>query len=124
MGRAGAGWVVSGLVAAFMLFDAFAKFAKPKPVLDAFARTQWPLELCSTLGAILLACTVLYLIPQTSALGAILLTGYLGGVVATHLRLGDPLFSQTLFPIYLGAMSWIGLWLREAGLRAVFPLTQ
>jgi len=124
MGPAGAGWIVSGFVAAFMLFDAFAKFAKPKAVTDAFARTQWPMELCSTLGAILLACTVLYLIPQTSVLGAILLTGYLGGAVATHLRTGDPLFGQTLFPVYFGAMAWIGLWLRVASLRAVFPLTQ
>lgn len=121
-GRIMTGWIISGLVAAFTLFDAIMKFAKPKPVIDAFARTGWPVELSSTVGAILLVCTILYMIPKTSVLGAILLTGYLGGAVATNLRLQNPLFSYTLFPVYFGVMAWIGLWLRERKLGVAFPL--
>lgn len=107
---------------AFMLFDALGKFAKPAQVIEAFARTGWPVELSVPLGAVLLTCTVLYLIPQTSVLGAALLTGYLGGAVATNLRLENPLFTHTLFPVYFGLLLWLGLWLREPRLRAVFPL--
>lgn len=117
-----AGWIIGGLVAAFMLFDAGGKFAKPKPVVDAFARTGWPIHLASTTGAILLMCTTLYLVPRTSVLGAILLTGYLGGAVATNLRLENPLLTHTLFPVYFGVLSWVGLWLREPRLEVVFPL--
>lgn len=116
------GWIISGFVAAFMLFDAIAKFARPQAVVDAFARTGWPMDLSITLGAILLICTVLYLVPQTALLGAILLTGYLGGAVATNLRLHNPMFSNTLFPVYFGVLVWIGLWLREPRSHAVFPL--
>ena len=89
-GRIWTGWAISGLTAAFMLFDAAAKFAKPAQVVEAFARTGWPMRLSSTLGSILLTCTGFYLVPQTSVLGAILLTGYLGGAVATNLRLEPP----------------------------------
>jgi hypothetical protein len=105
-----------------MLFDAAAKFAKPAAVVDAFARTGWPIQLSTTIGVILLICTVVYLIPQTSVLGAILLTGYLGGAVATNLRLQNPLLTHTLFPVYFGVLSWVGLWLREPRLEPVFPL--
>jgi hypothetical protein len=118
------GWVISGLMAAFMLFDAVGKFIKPAAVVQGFARSGWPIELAPTIGAILLACTVLYLIPRTSVLGAILTTGYLGGAVATNLRLENPLFSNTLFPVYFGVLLWIGLWLREPRLRSVFPLVR
>ena len=117
-----AGWIISGLVALFSLFDAGAKFVKPAPVAEAFARTGWPIELSSTLGAILLACTVIYLIPQSTVLGAILLTGYLGGAVATNLRLQNPLLTHTLFPVYTGVLLWLGLWLREPRVGSVFPL--
>lgn len=117
-----AGWIISGLVAAFMAFDAAGKFAKPKQVMEAFERIGWPIQLSSTLGAILLACTALYLIPQTSVLGAILLCGYLGGAVATNLRLQNPLLTHTLFPVYLGVLGWIGLWLRVPKLQSMFPL--
>lgn len=120
-GRLWIGWSISGLTAAFMLFDAGAEFAKPAPVTDAFARTGWPMRLSSTLGAILLTCTVVYLVPQTSVLGAILLTGYLGGAVATNLQLENPLLTHTLFPVYFGVMSWIGLWVRDPRLGSVFP---
>lgn len=122
MRRVWTGWSISGLTGAFMLFDALGKFAKPAPVVEAFARTGWPMELSVPLGTILLTCTVLYLIPRTSALGAILLTGYLGGAVATNLRLENPLFSHTLFPVYFGILIWVGLWLREPSLGSIFPL--
>jgi hypothetical protein len=121
-GRVRTGWTISGLLAAFLLFDVVGKFAKPAPVIEAFARTGWPVELSVPIGAILLACTVLYLIPRTSMLGTILLTGYLGGAVATNLRLENPLFTNTLFPVYFGVLAWMGLWLRERRLGTVFPL--
>src|ERR1700759_3186859 len=122
MVRTWVGWVISGLIAAFLLLDALVKFAKPPQVAEAFARTGWPLDLSIPIGAILLICTVLYLIPQISVLGAILLTGYLGGAVATNLRLHNPLFSHTLFPVYFGVLVWMGLRLREPQLKAVFPM--
>ncbi|MGA8044424.1 MAG: DoxX family protein [Terracidiphilus sp.] len=118
------GWSISGLMVAFNLFDVFGKLAKPPQVVDAFVRVGWPIEVSSTIGIILLACTVLYVIPRTSVLGAALLTGYLGGAVATNLRLQNPLFTHTLFPVYFGVLVWIGLWLREPKLRPVFPLLQ
>jgi DoxX-like family len=121
-GRLWTGRIITGLVAAFLLFDAAIKFTKPAPVAAAFARTGWPLELSVTLGAILLTSTVLYLIPQTAVLGAVLLTGYLGGAVATNLRLENPLFSNTLFPVYFGILTWAGLWLRDRRLGELLPL--
>jgi hypothetical protein len=110
------------LAAVFLIFDAVIKFVKPAPVVDAFAHLGWPLSSAVTIGILLLVCTSLYVIPRTSILGAILLTGYLGGAVATHLRVGDPLFSHILFPTYLGVMLWLGLYLREERLRALIPL--
>ncbi len=124
VGRIRTGWVISGLIGAFMLFDAIGKLARPDAVVKAFAQTGWPIELSAPIGVILLACTALYLIPRTSVLGAILLTGYLGGAVATNLRLENPLFTHTLFPVYFGVLIWIGMWLREWRVRAVFPLVQ
>jgi hypothetical protein len=121
MSRIWTGWSISSLIIAFLIFDIVGKFAKPTQVVDALARTGWPVELSPILGAILLVCTVLYVIPQTSVLGAILLTGYLGGAVATNLRLENPLFSHTLFPVYFGVLAWVGLWLRDTGLRTLFP---
>ena len=123
-GRIWTGWAISGLMGAFLLFDVGAKFAKPPQVLEAFARTGWPMRQASTLGAILLTCTVLYLVPQTSVLGAILLTGYLGGAVATNLRLENPLLTHTLFPVYIGVLSWIGLWVRDPRLGSVLHLSR
>lgn len=116
------GRILSWLAAAFLLFDAALKFAKPAPVAEAFVRTGWPLELSVPVGAILLTSTVLYLVPRTAVLGAILLTGYLGGAVATNLRLEEPLFTHTLFPVYFGLVIWIGLWLRDQGIRELVPL--
>jgi hypothetical protein len=79
------------------------------------ARTVFPI------GVILLLCVMTYVIPSTSVLGAVLLTGYLGGAVATHVRVENPLFSHTLFPIYVALFAWGGLFLRDARLRALFP---
>ena len=120
-GRLWAGRIMSGLVVAFLVFDGVLKFFKPAPVAEAFARVGWPLQLANVLGAVLLTCTVLYVIPRTSVLGAMLLTGYLGGAVATHSRVGDPLFSHILFPTYLGILLWGGLYLREERLRGLVP---
>ena len=119
-----AGRIMSGLVIAFLAFDAGFKFVKPAPapVVETMAHLGWSLSLAPVLGIVLLVSTALYVIPNTCALGAILLTGYLGGAVATHLRVGDPLFSHILFPTYLGALLWGGLYLREPRLRALLPL--
>ena len=116
-----AGRLLGGLVVLFLISDGIFKFIKPAPVVDAFAHVGLPLGISVTLGILLLLCTALYAIPPTSVLGAILLTGYLGGAVATHLRVGDPLFSHILFPVYLGVLLWLGLYLREERLRALIP---
>jgi hypothetical protein len=116
------GRILSGLVALFLIPDAIMKFMKPAPVVEAFTHVGWPLNLANALGILLLFCTALYVFPRTSVLGAILLTGYLGGAVATHLRAGDPLFSHVLFPTYLGVLLWLGLYLRDDRLRALIPL--
>jgi len=119
-----AGRIMSGLVILFLAFDAVFKFIKPTPapVVEAFAHVGWSTSLAPVLGIILLVSTALYVIPRTSVLGAILLTGYLGGAIATHLRIGDPLFSHVLFPTYLGVLLWGGLYLRDNRLRALLPL--
>lgn len=117
-----AGRILSGLVVLFLIPDGIFKFIKPAPVVEAFAHVGWPLSMANVLGTLLLVCTALYAIPRTSILGAILLTGYLGGAVATHLRAGDPLFSHVLFPTYLGMLLWLGLYLREERLRVLVPL--
>jgi hypothetical protein len=118
------GRIMSGLVIAFLAVDVVIKFVKPAPapVVETCAHLGLPLSLAPVLGMILLVSTALYVIPNTSVLGAILLTGYLGGAVATHLRVGDPLFSHVLFPTYLGVLLWGGLYLREPRLRALIPL--
>ena len=100
------------LVVLFLLFDSAGKFMKPVQVVDACARLGWPSNLLTVLGSILFICTVLYAIPSTCILGATLLTGYLGGAVAIHLRAGSPPF-ETVFPIILGLLVWAGLLLRD-----------
>jgi hypothetical protein len=120
--RVWAGRILSGLVVLFLIPDAVVKFFRPAPVVDAFAHLGWPLSNANTLGVLLLACTALYAIPRTSTLGAIFLTGYLGGAVATHFRVGDPLFSHVLFPTYLGVLLWLGLYLRDERLRPLLPV--
>jgi hypothetical protein len=115
--RLWAGRAISGLVVLFLTFDGAFKFTNSAPLVEAFAHVGWPIDLAPVIGTILLACTALYAIPRTAILGAVLLTGYLGGAVATHLRAGDPLFSHVLFPTYMGALLWTGLYLRDRRLR-------
>jgi hypothetical protein len=115
------GRILSALIVLFLLFDSVLKFVKPAPVVDTFARLGLPISLAYSLGIILIVCALLYAIPQTSVLGAILLTGYLGGAVCTHLRAGDPLFSHVLFPTYLGTLLWLAIYLRDTRLRALIP---
>jgi hypothetical protein len=117
-----AGRVISALPALFLLFDAVLKFIKPPQVVEGTLQLGYPESVILPLGIVLLVCTVLYLIPSASVLGAILLTGYLGGAVATHVRVGSPLFTHTLFPIYVGALVWGGLFLRDERLRSLIPL--
>ena len=116
------GRVLSTLLILFLLFDSVLKFMKPQPVIDSFTHLGIPITLDYPIAIILLICTILYALPPTSVLGAILLTGYLGGAVMTHLRAGDPLFSHALFPTYLGVLLWLGLYLREPRLRALVPI--
>ncbi|MGH7333887.1 MAG: DoxX family protein [Candidatus Rokuibacteriota bacterium] len=118
-GSLGAGRALSALPALFLLVDAVMKLVKPTPVVKATVDLGYPDGVIVPLGLVLLACTVLYLIPRTAVLGAILLTGYLGGAVATHVRVGDGVF-PIVFPIILGALLWGGLYLRDAHLRSVF----
>ena len=118
------GRILSGLVVLFLLVDAGFKLIKPlpAPAVKAFGQLGYPVGLATGIGIVLLGCVALYLIPRTSVLGAILLTGYLGGAVASHVRVGDPWFSHALFPVYIGLFIWGGLYLRENRLWALIPL--
>ena len=115
------GRIISVLPALFLLLDGIMKLVKPAPVVEATVRLGYPESVILGLGIVLIACTVLYFIPRTSVLGAILLTGYLGGAVATHVRVGEGLFPVS-FPIIMGVLVWGGLWLRDQRLRALIPL--
>jgi len=114
-------YVLSALVILFLVFDSAIKLMKLPVVQEASARLGYQNETTFHIGIVLLLCVILYAIPQTSVLGAIFLTGYLGGAVATHTRVGDPLFSHILFPTYLATLLWLGLYLREPRLRALVP---
>ena len=117
------GRVLSGLVILFLLFDGAIKLVPWPVVTETMNRIGYGSSetLARSLGIITIVCTVLYAIPPTSILGAILLTGYLGGAMASHLRIGSPLFSHILFGFYLGLILWGGLWLRDKSLRASIP---
>lgn len=117
-----AGRIISALVVLFLIFDGVTKVMKVAPVMEASKRLGFPAGLIVAIGAVLLACTAIYVIPRTSILGAILLMGYLGGAVVTNLRAGSPLFSETLFPIYFGILVWGGLYLRDLRLHELIPL--
>jgi hypothetical protein len=119
--RPWAGYVVSALPVLFLLMDAIGKFIKPDQVVTGTLDLGYQESVIVPLGVLLLICTVLYMIPVTSVLGAILLTGYLGGAVATHVRIGNPLITHQLFPVYVGALLWFGLYLRDARLRRLLP---
>jgi hypothetical protein len=115
------GYVLSALPVAFLLLDAAMKLVKPKPVVEATVALGYLESVIVGLGIVLGACTIVYLIPRTSILGAILLTGYLGGAVASHLRHGDGWF-PVLFPVAFGMMLWGGLCLRDERLSALLPI--
>ena len=116
------GRILSGIAVLFLLFDGVAKLLQVQPVIDGTLQLGYPRDIVFSLGVILLTCLLAYVVPRTSVLGALLLTGYLGGAVATHARLEHPLFSHTLFPIYVGLFIWGGLVLRDERLRAFLPV--
>ncbi len=117
-----AGRILSGLVILFLLFDGVMKLPPLAPVTESLAQLGYPVTLARGLGILTLICALLYAIPRTSILGAILLTGLLGGAIATHLRVGSPIFTHLLFGAYLGVMLWGGLFLRDERVRALVPL--
>ena len=114
-----AGRVITGLAVAFLVFDMSIKLTGAKEAVEGTAQLGWQPHHLPILGAIQLALLVLYLVPRTAPLGAVLWTGYFGGAIATHLRLDNPLFSHVLFPIYVAALVWGGLYLRDARLRTL-----
>jgi ABC-type transport system involved in cytochrome c biogenesis permease component len=114
-----AGRGISGLMVAFMMLDSVMKFTQPAPVLEASAHMGLPEPLIAPIGFVLLICTILYAAPRTAILGALLLTGYLGGAVMANLRVGDSLFGHVLSPVYFGVLIWAGLFLRDRRLRAL-----
>jgi hypothetical protein len=118
------GRVLSGLSAAFLLVDAGTKLVAPGFVAQTSPESGWSLDPVTirTLGTLLLVPTLLYIWPRTALLGAVLITGYLGGAIATHMRIDSPLLTHTLFGVYLALMVWGGLWLRSPALRALLPL--
>ncbi len=122
--RQWAGRALSGLGVLFLLFDSTGKLLQVQPVIDGTISLGYPRDLVFILGVILLGCVLAYIAPRTSVLGALLLTAYLGGAVATHVRLDNPLVTHILSPIYVAIMLWGGLWLRDRRLRNVFAKVQ
>ena len=111
------GWVLSILAILLLLADGFAKLIKPEPVIQATLQLGYPESTITTIGILVIICTIIYAIPRSAFIGAILLTGFLGGAIATHFRINNPLFSHTLFPVYILLFIWLGLYLRSASLR-------
>jgi hypothetical protein len=120
--QARVGWALSIVTILFMLFDAAGKLALESHVLDATTKIGYPVAAIRPIGVIALLCTILYAIPRTAVMGAVLLTGFYGGAVASKLRIEDPLFSSILFAVYFGFIAWGGLYLRDERLRSLFPL--
>jgi hypothetical protein len=116
------GRAMSGIAVSFLLFDSVGKLLRVQPVVDGTLQLGYPQGVVVPLGVLLLACVVTYVIPRTAVFGAVLLTGYLGGAIATHVRVENPLFTHVLFPTYVAALLWGGLMLRDARLVAVFPM--
>lgn len=119
-----AGRIVSGLVVVFFLFDSLTHIANVEQVRTAMADLGFDPSLNRVFGVVLLACLVLYVVPITSILGAVLLTGYLGGAVTTNLLTEQPVLTNTLFPVYFGVLVWGGLYLRDSRVRAIMPLVR
>lgn len=117
-----AGRVLSGLAIAFMAMDAVMKLIQHPEAIKGTSELGYPVGAVFTIGVIQLVCLIAYAVPRTAVLGAVLWTGYLGGAIATHVRLENPLFSHVLFPVYVAALFWGGLWLRDARVRALLPL--
>lgn len=117
-----AGYILSGLAVLFLLFDSIGKLVKPDVVVEGTLELGYPEGTITGIGVTLLVCTLLYIWPRTAVLGAILLTGFLGGAVATHVRVGNPVFSHILFPVYLGLFLWGGLFLRDRTVRELIPM--
>jgi hypothetical protein len=115
------GWALSILTIAFMLFDAAGKLALESHVVDATTKIGYPVDAIRPIGVVALLCTILYAVPRTAILGAVLLTGFYGGTVASKVRIEDPLFSSILFGVYFGLIAWGGLYLRDERLRSLFP---
>jgi hypothetical protein len=115
-----AGRIISGLPTLFLLVDAAMKLFKPPVVVEATKQLGYPDSVIVGLGLVLLACTLLYVVPGTSTLGAILLTGYLGGAVASQVRVGAP--SNAAFAVIVGVLLWAGLWLRDRRVQEIMPL--
>jgi hypothetical protein len=111
--------VLTGLASVFLLFDAVFKLVMSPEAIAGTQDLGWPASVLRGLGVLELVCLVMYLVPRTAVLGAVLWTGYLGGAIATHLRVGNPLMSHTLFPVYIAALIWGGLWLRDRRVRAL-----
>lgn len=118
------GWGLSGLMIAFLLFDSVSKLMLERHVVASTTQIGYPIDAIRPLGIICLVSTVLYAIPRTSVLGAILLTGYLGGAIASKVRIEDPMFSSVLFGLYFGILVWAGLYLRDERLRTLIPIRQ
>ena len=117
-----AGYILTTLVALFLTFDAILKALQLGPAVKATTDLGYPSVTVLPIGMVELVCLALYLLPQTSVVGAILLTGYLGGAIATHVRAGSPMFTHTLFPVYVALTLWGGLYLREPRLADLLPL--
>ena len=117
------GWVLTALPVLFLLFDVALKLANAAPVLETMPQLGYAPEIARSIGILELLCLLLYLAPRVQVLGAVVLTGYLGGAVATHVRVGNPLFSHVLFPVYIAALLWAGLYLRDARVRALLCST-
>jgi hypothetical protein len=117
------GRLLSGVAVAFLVFDSLGKLLEVQPVIDGTRQLGYSPDIVFGLGVTLLSCGLVYLVPRTSLLGAVLLTGYLGGAVASQVRVGNPLFTHVLFPTYVAALLWGGLVLRDPRLRAFLPWT-
>lgn len=116
------GRILTGIPLLFLAFDASIKVLELAPAAEGTQQLGYPVDSLFTIGVLELLCVIVCLVPRTAILGAVLCTGYLGGAVATHVRVDSPLFSHTLFPIYVAALLWAGLWLNDSNLRRVLPL--
>ncbi|WP_284643632.1 DoxX family protein [Paenibacillus silviterrae] len=121
-GRLWTARIMSGITILFMFMDSIMKLVKPAPVIEGTVTLGFGEHHIAIIGILGLLSTILYAVPRTSFLGALLLTGYFGGVIATQLRMDAPLFTHTLFPVYFAVLAWGGLWLRDGRVRGLLPV--